>query len=457
MRRQYEPEGVIRYLKKNTINQPNYRMFRALRTLQGLDNVLCLRGVQSIAFWDHTKWLRGGHKCRVRDKSFVLDVSRAVQKRKSHTEFEQSRLRSLQELLPDFNPNDDVWWAMACGLDELGTELDPIDSDEDDLDLNDNSGSDVDASSSSSSSSGSDQGSDSDSGSGSDDDDDDNGGQEFERGSGGLSVSSHNQVSTPRSLVSLNLGARTEPIDLSFEDDGLSFDDTDSSSEENKTITSNISNFVDLTIHDQDSPGDGNGPMVSGSSQTIQDHASPKSEPVSVGDEINSPRSEDTAPSTEDARNNSEGSLFVSNDADVVELTEDIPNRGRESRSPREAIRAIEAHVRTTPASEASGGRNPQTESSLFLSPTQYGDIVPSTSTGPRTEISSISSLMRRGQAGDSAGASDSGSSESGQSKRSYAESCDLNTEDGSRKRARSEQSPSEGSSRGSACNPIEL
>ena len=105
MRRKHEPRGVVRYLKEKTYEQPNYRPYRSLRTLQGLDYVHCLRGLDSIKFFDHDKWIKLQQKRPVRDATFLLDVSNTVRKPKTERDREIASFQSLEHNVPDFGPN----------------------------------------------------------------------------------------------------------------------------------------------------------------------------------------------------------------------------------------------------------------------------------------------------------------------------------------------------------------
>ncbi|KAI9151660.1 hypothetical protein HJFPF1_08869 [Paramyrothecium foliicola] len=96
MRRKNETSGTIAYMKIETYKQPNYRMNRALRDLQGLDYLLALRGVQSVTFWDFDQWLKNRKKEQpVRDFTFVMDVNNSVQRPKEAHKQELTRLRNL--------------------------------------------------------------------------------------------------------------------------------------------------------------------------------------------------------------------------------------------------------------------------------------------------------------------------------------------------------------------------
>ncbi|XEV04093.1 hypothetical protein FSHL1_009380 [Fusarium sambucinum] len=106
MRRKHEPRDMIEHMEKLTRKQPNYRLFRALRTAQGLDYVYCLRGMKEVTFWDYDKWLKEGEtRVPVRDWTFVQDINNCVRREKSHHDDHFSQIRYLAPVMEGCRPS----------------------------------------------------------------------------------------------------------------------------------------------------------------------------------------------------------------------------------------------------------------------------------------------------------------------------------------------------------------
>ncbi|KAH6994447.1 hypothetical protein EDB82DRAFT_501796 [Fusarium venenatum] len=73
-RRKTEPKENKTWSEEKTINQPNYRGYRAMRSLQGQYKVPCLRGLQEVIFWDYTKSKKERRKYQLR----ILALSRIL-------------------------------------------------------------------------------------------------------------------------------------------------------------------------------------------------------------------------------------------------------------------------------------------------------------------------------------------------------------------------------------------
>ena len=97
--------------------QPNFRQFRALRQLQGIDYLMSLRGVQEITFYDFDHWLREGKKIQVRDFTFIQDVLNSVCRDKEDDKAILSQWRRLAPTVGGFTPNEAVWQALERALD----------------------------------------------------------------------------------------------------------------------------------------------------------------------------------------------------------------------------------------------------------------------------------------------------------------------------------------------------
>ncbi|OIW24493.1 hypothetical protein CONLIGDRAFT_673664 [Coniochaeta ligniaria NRRL 30616] len=103
-RRKYEsPETKAKLLERTTF-QPNLRRNRCLRTLQGLDYVYSLRGLDCVRLYDIWAMLRDVNPVPashpIRDTSFVADVNSAVTMRKSAEEAKSCQLKNLPRLFP---------------------------------------------------------------------------------------------------------------------------------------------------------------------------------------------------------------------------------------------------------------------------------------------------------------------------------------------------------------------
>lgn len=507
MRRRHEPSGPIKYMTKKTCLQPNYRKYRSLRTLQGLDYVYCLRGLSRITFFDHSKWFATRTVCEVRDKSFLNDVRSAVYKRGDEHMQQVRRLRNLAPLLVGYNPGQDLWDIMASGLSQLQNELDDsYDDDIEEVDDESVGGSDTD------------DGGDSDGGSSSDSDSSSDSGADDDDGAGAYSVVvNHNQITStpgsPNPSHNFPLIPAVQTNTLGFGNIAHNHASTDAS-HNSDIISQDMPDLVDLTLEDDDDDfeeyfeshgGDIQAEALTpASSQTIEGNNSPKSEPFASDDDVKPPPSSPNSPTDLNINADTvigEGSLFVSNNSDVIDLTDENPHTDRDTLSPEDAaVRAINAHLGEPMLRDSPEGSRISSESNLFCSPTLYENIVPrSTVSGARTAISSGMSLLGspvgspdRPESGlfcssatdsennstpqgntteeeirrsppvyghpvdltSDAGSLKSDSSVTGLGKRSHDEAEEESVRDaGSRKRARSERSPIGGSSH----DPIEL
>jgi hypothetical protein len=71
VRRAHESMGMMKNMWNWTAGQPNHRMTRSLRTVQGIDYIYQLRGLKTLKVYDLAK---GNERQPVRDWSFVLDL-----------------------------------------------------------------------------------------------------------------------------------------------------------------------------------------------------------------------------------------------------------------------------------------------------------------------------------------------------------------------------------------------
>ncbi|PHH80725.1 hypothetical protein CDD80_73 [Ophiocordyceps camponoti-rufipedis] len=124
--RQHDPGAFVGYMTRLTERQPNKRSNRALRCLQGIDYVYCLRGLRSIKVFDYC---RVPMRVAIRDETFLDDLRNCVTRGKEESDFLQSKLRNLPPLISEWRPTEEVW---KC-LEELQCQVAALDNgDEDD-------------------------------------------------------------------------------------------------------------------------------------------------------------------------------------------------------------------------------------------------------------------------------------------------------------------------------------
>ena len=132
VRRGTENAAVKRFMAAKTAGQPNTRMTRALRCVQGIDSIYKLRGLEFVKFYDFQKALDGdGGREPVRDWSFVEDVTNVVTMPKVPKREEEAQLKTLARLFPEdqnWQPGADDWELVKpffiesngrCSYDEL--------------------------------------------------------------------------------------------------------------------------------------------------------------------------------------------------------------------------------------------------------------------------------------------------------------------------------------------------
>jgi hypothetical protein len=129
LRRQYEENSMILYMAQKTQSQPNYRMTRSLRTLQGLDYIHQLRGMQFVEFYDFNKSLELGLRQPVRDWTFVEDIRRVITQPKIGRRAEDAELTSLMDCVPDFGPSESEYEIISPWFShDADIELGPLDA-----------------------------------------------------------------------------------------------------------------------------------------------------------------------------------------------------------------------------------------------------------------------------------------------------------------------------------------
>ncbi|KAK4126847.1 hypothetical protein N657DRAFT_653248 [Parathielavia appendiculata] len=102
----YENKAAKRLLAAKTAGQPNQRMTRSLRSVQGVDYICQLRGMQWVRFYDFNKALEA--------RRSVRDVTNKGTLPKPPKRQEHSELENLEPLLPagddrKWKPSDDDW------------------------------------------------------------------------------------------------------------------------------------------------------------------------------------------------------------------------------------------------------------------------------------------------------------------------------------------------------------
>ncbi|CAH0052017.1 unnamed protein product [Clonostachys rhizophaga] len=112
MRRKHEPRALINHMAEKTNLQPSYRLNRDLRTLQGLDYIICLRGLKKVDFFDFDRWKSNGVIEQVRDYRFVMHVKNNVCRSKAPHDAETSEIRNLAPTVPGYVMESGDWDAL---------------------------------------------------------------------------------------------------------------------------------------------------------------------------------------------------------------------------------------------------------------------------------------------------------------------------------------------------------
>ncbi|KAF6823599.1 hypothetical protein CPLU01_11313 [Colletotrichum plurivorum] len=107
-RRRHEPMAVRNYMASQTAGQPNFRPMRQLRTLQGLDFIHQLRGMELVRFYDFGRHLQQGGRHPIRDWSFGEDVERVTALAKTPEKAEEAELRKLTPFIHGFELQDEL-------------------------------------------------------------------------------------------------------------------------------------------------------------------------------------------------------------------------------------------------------------------------------------------------------------------------------------------------------------
>ncbi|KAG5750179.1 hypothetical protein H9Q72_009562 [Fusarium xylarioides] len=251
MRRKHEPPQIVEFLAQKTASQPNFRRFRALRTLQGVDYLYCLRGVREVTFFDYDMWRDDGMKMPVRDWTFVRDINESVQREKSANDEHFSQLRYLAPLLiqpsvelarqleeivnPEpqrmglMSPPPDMYPQLQAALDQADNSENESDGDASDGDSDEEMGGDTDDDSS--------------------DGDDDDGGADayFNLRHLAADHDGHERDDSPADLDELAAGLS----DILSDDQA----DPDSEQQQKEEVWSDNGQIIDLMSDDEDDDG----------------------------------------------------------------------------------------------------------------------------------------------------------------------------------------------------------
>ncbi|WYZ35666.1 hypothetical protein EsH8_X_000313 [Colletotrichum jinshuiense] len=107
MRRKHEPSSYKDWMASVTGGQPNFRLTRSLRNLQGLDYIHQLRGMELIQFYDFELSLKYGGRHRVRDWSFCRDIENVTAMPKVGDRVEEAKLENLTPVLKNLVASDE--------------------------------------------------------------------------------------------------------------------------------------------------------------------------------------------------------------------------------------------------------------------------------------------------------------------------------------------------------------
>ncbi|KDN65923.1 hypothetical protein CSUB01_02615 [Colletotrichum sublineola] len=102
IRRGHEPAKYIDWMSSVTAGQPNFRQTRSLRTLQGLDFIYQLRGMELIQFYDYEMARKNGRRHPIRDWSFYMDVENVTAMPKTADRAQMAEFENLTPVLRDF-------------------------------------------------------------------------------------------------------------------------------------------------------------------------------------------------------------------------------------------------------------------------------------------------------------------------------------------------------------------
>lgn len=113
-----ESMGIFGVEMRRTDSQPNYRKYRSMRTVQGMDFIYQLRGMKWVRFYDTNA------DRVIRDWSFTQDISNVVKRRKTDSATLKAEIDNLLPLagLADFLPDDETRGLVAHFYDDTPVE-----------------------------------------------------------------------------------------------------------------------------------------------------------------------------------------------------------------------------------------------------------------------------------------------------------------------------------------------
>lgn len=107
---------------RRTDSQPNYRKYRSMRTVQGMDFIYELRGMKWVRFYNTDA------DCVIRDWSFTQDINNVVKREKTESATLKAEIDNLRPLtgLSDFQPDDETRELVAHFYDDTLIEDVPV-------------------------------------------------------------------------------------------------------------------------------------------------------------------------------------------------------------------------------------------------------------------------------------------------------------------------------------------
>lgn len=124
MRRAYEATRLVEFMDLKTRGQPNQRKTRSMRTVQAMDCVYQLRGMDFIRFYNLEQSADSGERTHIRDWSFLEDVNNTGCMEKVPIRLAASQLEVLPPLVPGpqslagWNPSARLFAALQTLYDE---------------------------------------------------------------------------------------------------------------------------------------------------------------------------------------------------------------------------------------------------------------------------------------------------------------------------------------------------
>ncbi|KZL87775.1 hypothetical protein CI238_06924 [Colletotrichum incanum] len=111
-RRNHEPSAYTKWMTSLTAGQPNFRLTRSLRTLQGLDFIHQLRGMELIQFYDYEMARKDGGRYPIRDWSFNMGIEKVTTMPKTGDRAKAAKFENLSPVLRDFIVPDEYLEAV---------------------------------------------------------------------------------------------------------------------------------------------------------------------------------------------------------------------------------------------------------------------------------------------------------------------------------------------------------